>query len=159
MIARSDSLQETAGLSYTPSAARPVGGGTTAVVADARLSTAFESDLTKADSATLAVQEFLAQSLEVNAQTDEQRSIVVAPQRMPSASQAQAMAAALKVLQDGAWSQSQSLTAAAKASPTRTPPRASRPRPPTPPRCASRSCPGRPSSRSRARRTSSTTSR
>ncbi|SOD85226.1 DUF6049 family protein [Streptomyces sp. Ag109_G2-15] len=117
VIARSDSLQETAGLSYTPSAARPVGGGTTAVVADARLSTAFESDLTKADSATLAVQEFLAQSLEVNAQTDEQRSIVVAPQRMPSASQAQAMAAALKVLQDGAWSQSQSLTAAAKAKP------------------------------------------
>lgn len=117
VIARSDSLQETAGLSYTPSAPRPVGGGTTAVVADARLSTAFESDLTKADSATLAVQEFLAQSLEVNAQTDEQRSIVVAPQRMPSASQAQAMAAALKVLQDGAWSQSQSLTAAAKAKP------------------------------------------
>ncbi|MFE1881265.1 DUF6049 family protein [Streptomyces diastatochromogenes] len=117
VIARSDSLQETAGLSYTPSAARPVGGGTTAVVADSRLSTAFEGDLTKADSATLAVQEFLAQSLEVNAQTDEQRSIVVAPQRMPSASQAQAMAAALKVLQDGGWSQSQSLTAAAKAKP------------------------------------------
>ncbi|MFH8771009.1 DUF6049 family protein [Streptomyces sp. NPDC017958] len=117
VIARSDSLQETAGLSYTPSAARPVGGGTTAVVADARLSTAFEGDLTKADSATLAVQEFLAQSLEVNAQTDEQRSIVVAPQRMPSASQAQAMATALKTLQDDTWSQSQNLTAAAKAKP------------------------------------------
>ncbi|MFE1308202.1 DUF6049 family protein [Streptomyces sp. NPDC058755] len=117
VIARSDSLQETAGLSYTPSAARPVGGGTTAVVADARLSTAFAGDLTKADSATLAVQEFLAQSLEVNAQTDEQRSIVVAPQRMPSASQAQAMATALKALQDGTWSQSQNLTAAAKAKP------------------------------------------
>ncbi|MFF5014195.1 DUF6049 family protein [Streptomyces sp. NPDC001165] len=117
VIARSDSLQETAGLSYTPSAARPVGGGTTAVVADARLSTAFAGDLTKADRATLAVQEFLAQSLEVNAQTDEQRSIVVAPQRMPSASQAQAMATALKALQDGTWSQSQTLTAAAKAKP------------------------------------------
>ncbi|MFJ9865474.1 DUF6049 family protein [Streptomyces sp. NPDC101165] len=117
VIARSDSLQETAGLSYTPSAARPVGGGTTAVVADARLSTAFEDDLTKADSATLAVQEFLAQSLELNAQTDEQRSIVVAPQRMPSASQAQAMATALKALQDDTWSQSQNLTAAAKAKP------------------------------------------
>ncbi|MEU1406850.1 DUF6049 family protein [Streptomyces sp. NPDC005728] len=117
VIARSDSLQETAGLPYTPSAARPVGGGTTAVAADARLSTAFEGDLTKADSATLAVQEFLAQSLEVNAQTDEQRSIVVAPQRMPTASQVQAMAAALKALQDGNWSQSQNLTAAAKAKP------------------------------------------
>ncbi|MEU1007091.1 DUF6049 family protein [Streptomyces sp. NPDC005890] len=117
VIARSDSLQETAGLSYTPSAARPVGGGTTAVVADARLSTAFEDDLTKAGSATLAVQRFLAQSLELNAQTDKQRSIVVAPQRMPTASQAQAMAAALKALQGGTWSQSQNLTAAAKDKP------------------------------------------
>ncbi|MFI1761709.1 DUF6049 family protein [Streptomyces sp. NPDC020800] len=117
VIARSDSLQETGGLSYTPSAARPIGGGTTAVVADARLSTSFEGDLTKADSATLAVQQFLAQSLEVTAQTDRQRSIVVAPQRTPSASQAQAMAAALKALQGGTWSQPQDLTAATKAKP------------------------------------------
>jgi hypothetical protein len=117
VIARSDSLQETTGLSYTPSAARPIGGGTTAVVADSRLSTAFEDDLTKAGSATLAVQEFLAQSLEVNAQSDTQRSIVVAPQRMPSGSQAQAMAAAVKTLQTGTWSQTQDLTAAAKAKP------------------------------------------
>ncbi|AOR33268.1 hypothetical protein BFF78_21305 [Streptomyces fodineus] len=117
VIARSDSLQETAGLPYTPSAARPVGGGTTAVVSDARLSTAFEGDLTKADSTTLAVQKFLAQSLEVNAQTDKQRSIVVAPQRMPTASQAQAMAEALKALQGGNWSQSQDLGAAAKDKP------------------------------------------
>ncbi|MFJ9834892.1 DUF6049 family protein [Streptomyces sp. NPDC101169] len=117
VIASSDSLQETAGLPYTPSAARPVGGGTTAVVSDARLSTAFEDDLTKAGSATLAVQQFLAQSLEVNAQTDAQRNIVVAPQRMPSASQAQAMAAAVKQLQGSTWSQAQNLTAAAKAKP------------------------------------------
>ncbi|MFE8944129.1 DUF6049 family protein [Streptomyces sp. NPDC007856] len=117
VIARSDSLQETAGLPYTPSAARPVGGGITAVVSDARLSTAFEGDLTKADSATLAVQEFLAQSLEVNAQTDKQRSLVIAPQRMPTASQAQAMAAALKALEGGNWSQSQDLSAAAKDKP------------------------------------------
>ncbi|MEV5873883.1 DUF6049 family protein [Streptomyces sp. NPDC052101] len=117
VIARSDSLQDTAGLPYTPSAARPVGGGTTAVVSDARLSTAFTGDLTKAGSATLSVQEFLAQSLEVNAQTDKQRSIVVAPQRMPTGSQAQAMAAALKALQGGNWSESQDLGAAAKDKP------------------------------------------
>ncbi|TXJ81951.1 hypothetical protein E2C11_09400 [Streptomyces lavendulae] len=117
VIARSDSLQETAGLSYTPSAARPVGGGTTAVVADATLSTAFEGDLTKAGSGTLAVQEFLAQSLEINAQTDQQRSIVVAPQRLPTAAQAKAMAAAVRALQGGTWSQAQDLTAAAKAKP------------------------------------------
>ncbi|WP_405518800.1 DUF6049 family protein [Streptomyces canus] len=117
VIARSDSLQETAGLSYTPSAARPIGGGTTAVVADARLSTAFQGDLTRASSATLAVQRFLAQSLALDLQTDKQRSIVVAPQRMPTASQADAMADAITALQGGNWSQTQKLTAAAAAKP------------------------------------------
>lgn len=117
VIARSDSLQETGGLSYTPSAARPIGGGTSAVVADARLSEAFEGDLTKAGSATLAVQRFLAQSLALNLQTDQQRSIVVAPQRMPSASQAQAMAQGITALQDNNWTLSQELTSTAKAKP------------------------------------------
>lgn len=117
VIARSDSLQETGGLPYTPSAARPIGGGTTAVVADARMSTAFQGDLTKASAATLAVQQFLAQSLALNLQTDKQRSIVVAPQRMPTASQAKAMAEALTALQGGNWSQTQKLTTAAAAKP------------------------------------------
>ncbi|MFF5476963.1 DUF6049 family protein [Streptomyces sp. NPDC012935] len=117
VIARSDSLAETAGLPYTPSAPRPVGGGTTAVVTDARMSTLFQGNLTRASSSTLAVQRFLAQSLALNLQTDNQRSIVVAPQRMPTASQARAMAEAVTALQDGTWSQSQDLTAAATAKP------------------------------------------
>jgi hypothetical protein len=117
VIARSDSLQETSGLPYTPSAARPIGGGTTAVVADARLSTAFEGDLTKASASTLAVQRFLAQSLALNLQTGKQRSIVVAPQRMPTASQAQAMAEAITALQGGTWTETQELSAAAEAKP------------------------------------------
>jgi hypothetical protein len=118
VIARSDSLKETGGLDYTPSAARPVGGGTTAVVADAALSTAFNGDMAQAGSSTLAVQEFLAQSLMINMEAPEkQRSIVVAPQRMPTASQAQSMAEAITALQDGTWSQSQDLSAAAKATP------------------------------------------
>ncbi|MFF8591702.1 DUF6049 family protein [Streptomyces sp. NPDC015220] len=117
VIARSDSLQESDGLTYTPSAARPIGSGTTAVVADARLSTAFEGDMTRAGAATLAVQRFLAQSLELNGQTGKQRSVLVAPQRMPSASQAQSMAQALTVLQQSTWSQSQDLAATAKAKP------------------------------------------
>ncbi|MDQ1047007.1 DUF6049 family protein [Streptomyces sp. V4I2] len=117
VIARSDSLQETGGLPYTPSAARPIGGGTTAVVADARLSMAFQGDLLRASAATLSVQQFLAQSLTLNLQTDKQRSIVVAPQRMPSARQAQAMAEAVTALQGGNWSQFQELTAAATAKP------------------------------------------
>lgn len=117
VIARSDSLGETGGLPYTPSAARPIGGGTTAVVADARMSTLFEGNLTRASSSTLAVQRFLAQSLALNHQTDKQRSIVVAPQRMPTASQAQSMAEAVAALQSSTWSQSQELTAAATAKP------------------------------------------
>ncbi|KUO21430.1 DUF6049 family protein [Streptomyces dysideae] len=117
VIARSDSLQETGGLPYTPSAARPIGGGTTAVVADSRMSTVFQGNLTKASSTTLAVQRFLAQSLSLNLQTGKQRSIVVAPQRMPTVSQAQALAEAVTALQGGTWSQSQELTATAAAKP------------------------------------------
>ncbi|MFG3092152.1 DUF6049 family protein [Streptomyces antibioticus] len=117
VIARNDSLKETGGLPYSPSAARPIGGGTTAVVADGRLSKAFQGDLTKASTATLAVQEFLAQSLALNLQTTKQRSIVIAPQRMPTAKQAQAMAAAVTALQGGTWTQPQGLTEAAKAKP------------------------------------------
>jgi hypothetical protein len=117
VIARSDSLQETGGLPYTPSAARPIGGGTTAVVTDARLSKAFQGDLTTASAGTLAVQQFLAQSLALNLQTNKQRSIVVAPQRMPTTHQAQAMADALTALQGGNWSETQKLTSAAKAKP------------------------------------------
>ncbi len=117
VIARNDSLVETRGLPYTPSAARPIGGGTTAVVADARMSTVFQGNLTRASSSTLAVQRFLAQSLALNLQSDKQRSIVVAPQRMPTASQAQAMAEAVTALRGSSWSQSQNLTAAAAAKP------------------------------------------
>ncbi|MFJ8081618.1 DUF6049 family protein [Streptomyces sp. NPDC096205] len=117
IIARNDSLQETSGLTYTPSAPRPIGGGTTAVVADARLSTAFQGDLTTASAGTLAVQRFLAQSLALNLQTDKQRSIVVAPQRTPSASQAHTMAEAVAALQGSPWNESQSLTDAAAARP------------------------------------------
>ncbi|MFF7868238.1 DUF6049 family protein [Streptomyces qaidamensis] len=131
VITRSDSLQDN--LSYTPSAARPIGGGTTAVVADSRMSTAFQGDLTKASASTLAVQRFLAQSLTLGLQTSKQRSIVVAPQRMPSVSQAQTMAEALAALENGNWAESQDLTAAAKAKPdpaanTKVPPASTYPR-------------------------------
>ncbi|WP_405819210.1 DUF6049 family protein [Streptomyces sp. NBC_01390] len=117
VIARSDSLKETGDLPYTPSAARPIGGGTTAVVADTRLSTAFQSDMTRAGSSTLAEQKFLATSLTTTLQTDKQRTVVVAPQRMPSASQAQTMEKAITALQDSNWSESQELTASADTKP------------------------------------------
>ncbi|MEV1052317.1 DUF6049 family protein [Streptomyces sp. NPDC049887] len=118
IIARSDSLKETGSVSYTPSAARPIGGGTTAVVADARLSKAFYGDLSKAGASTLAVQQFLAQSLSLTHQApDAQRSIVVAPQRMPTTGQAQAMARALQGLAGQRWTQPLDLIAAAEAKP------------------------------------------
>ncbi|GGV18869.1 DUF6049 family protein [Streptomyces griseoflavus] len=131
VIARSDTFEET-GLTYTTSAPRPIGGGTTAVVADARLSTAFQGDMTKASTSALSVQRFLAQSLTLDLQTDRQRSVVVAPQRTPSASQAQTMAEAIGILQDSTWSESQSLTDAAAAKPdpaatTKVPPASSYP--------------------------------
>ncbi|MFG3004275.1 DUF6049 family protein [Streptomyces calvus] len=116
VIARGDTFEET-GLSYTPSAPRPIGGGTTAVVADGRLSTIFQGDMTSASTATLAVQRFLAQSLTLGLQTSRQRSVVVAPQRTPTASQAQTMAEAIEALQGATWSESQDLTSAAEAKP------------------------------------------
>ncbi|MFJ5111382.1 DUF6049 family protein [Streptomyces sp. NPDC088551] len=116
IITRSDSLQDN--LPYTPTAARPIGGGTTAVVADTRLSTAFQGDMSKAGTSTLAVQRFLAQSLAVTLQNPEnQRSIVVAPQRMPSAAQAQSMARALRGLDSERWTEPSDLIAAAAATP------------------------------------------
>ncbi|WP_078659466.1 DUF6049 family protein [Streptomyces rimosus] len=117
IIARSDSLQENS-LSYSPTAARPIGGGNTAIVADAGLSTAFEGDLSKAENSTLAIQQFLAQSLMINGQEPgQQRNIVVAPQRTPSVSQAQAMAAGVKNLVPGRWAEQLNLAGAAKAAP------------------------------------------
>ncbi|MFF3288604.1 DUF6049 family protein [Streptomyces sp. NPDC003023] len=116
VIARSDSLQDN--LAYTPTAARPIGGGTTAVVADTRLSTAFQGDMTRAGDSTSAVQQFLAQSLALTLQDPEkQRSIVVAPQRVPTITQAQAMARALRALDAERWTQPLDLVAAASAKP------------------------------------------
>ncbi|MGW8883295.1 DUF6049 family protein [Streptomyces sp. NPDC055749] len=118
VIARSDSLGESDSLLYTPTAARPIGGGTTAVVADHRLSTAFKGDMSHAGDSTLAVQRFLAQTLALTEQDPKkQRSIVVAPQRTPSASQAQSMADSLRALTDERWTQPIDLTAAAEEKP------------------------------------------
>ncbi|MFI6941568.1 DUF6049 family protein [Streptomyces sp. NPDC050418] len=118
VIARSDSFRETGNLPYTPTAARPIGDGTTAVVADSRLSKAFQGDMTSAERSTLAVQEFLAQSLMVNLQDPEkQRSLVVAPQRMPTAAQVSTMARAIRALQSDTWSGAANLITAAKEKP------------------------------------------
>ncbi len=119
VIASSDSFTDSRTIPYTPTAARPVGGGTTAVVADQGLSTAFEDDLSRAGTSTQAVQKFLAHTLAISHQVPgKQRSVLVAPQRQPTVSQAQAMAAALGTLSDdGRWTRPAKLTEAADAEP------------------------------------------
>ncbi|GAA2467231.1 DUF6049 family protein [Streptomyces macrosporus] len=124
VITRSDSLRETGGLNHTPTAARPIGGGTTAIVADAKLSQLFQGDMTRARNSTRSVQRFLAHTQLITAQRPGTRSIVVAPQRRPTASQAQTMAAALRSLElDGRWMEFVPLSEAAEAEPD---PRANR---------------------------------
>lgn len=118
VIARSDSLREAGSLSYTPSAARPLGGGTTALVADAVLSKSFQGDMLNAGNETLAVQKFVSQTLMVTLQAPEKkRSLLVAPQRMPTASQAQAMAKAVTEVTDSGWAESATFATTAKATP------------------------------------------
>ncbi|KUL45862.1 hypothetical protein ADL22_11875 [Streptomyces sp. NRRL F-4489] len=117
VITRGDSLRDTH-LPYTPTAARPIGGGNTAIVTDTQLSRAFEGDMSKSRNAGLAIQEFLAQAQMIGLENPEQqRSIVVAPQRMPSATQAQAMAGALRNLESAGWTEPAKLGDAAKAKP------------------------------------------
>lgn len=116
VITRSDSMRES--LSYTPNAARPVGGGTTAVVSDALLSTAFEGDMARAGDSTLAVQKFLAHTLAVTQERpNTARSVVIAPQRMPTASQADSLARAVRALAAQRWTQSSDLITASAAKP------------------------------------------
>ncbi|MDK1476909.1 DUF6049 family protein [Streptomyces sp. 549] len=119
VITRSDSLRETGSLPYTPNAARPIGGGVTAVNADARLSTLFQGDLSRAGNSALAVQQFLAQTLSVTEQDpNRQRSLLVAPQRLPSSSQATTMAQAVRALRDnGRWTEFTDLAETARAKP------------------------------------------
>ncbi|MFI0941027.1 DUF6049 family protein [Streptomyces sp. NPDC021020] len=104
IIARSDTFHESEGLDYTPNAARPIGKGTTAVVSDATLSTAFSGAMSDPQDADLAVQSYIAQTLMITMEAPErQRSVVVAPQRMPTVAQAQAMAEAIHETSSAAW--------------------------------------------------------
>lgn len=118
LIARSDSLRDPS-LSSTPSAPRPVGSGTTALVADARLSRMFEGDMSKRGATSQAVQQFLAETQSITAQAPtKQRSLLVAPQRMPTAGQARAMAKAIDSVETAdRWAQSSELSETATAKP------------------------------------------
>ncbi|MDT0267097.1 DUF6049 family protein [Streptomyces sp. DSM 44915] len=118
VIARGDSLRDD-GLAHTPSAARPIGDGNTAIVADPVLSTLFTADMSGAGNATLARQQLLAQTLAIAEEdTASERNLLLAPQRMPTGDQAQAMADAVQALQEHAdWLSFADLSTAAAAAP------------------------------------------
>ncbi|WP_328466587.1 DUF6049 family protein [Streptomyces sp. NBC_00448] len=116
IITRNDSLREHATLDHTPTSARSIGGGTTAVNTDAVLSTDFDGDMSKPQNASLAIQNYLAQTLLITLEApDTQRSIVVAPQRMPSIAQAKAMAVAIAAADSSQWAESADYGTAVKA--------------------------------------------
>jgi hypothetical protein len=116
VITRNDSLREQPGLDYTPTSARPIGGGTTAVNTDATLSTAFDGDMSNPQSANLAIQNYLAQTLLITMEAqNKQRTILVAPQRMPTVSQAKAMASAITAADGSQWVEPVDYGTAAKA--------------------------------------------
>ncbi|QKV69753.1 hypothetical protein HUT13_13905 [Streptomyces harbinensis] len=119
IISRSDSLRPGDSLDYTATAARPIGGGTTALVADATLSTLFEADMSLPANATTARQQFLAEALTIARQDPgRDRSLLLAPQRTPTADQARAMAEAITALTEHPqWISFTGLTEAADAQP------------------------------------------
>ncbi|HEY5837382.1 DUF6049 family protein [Streptomyces sp.] len=116
IIARSDTFPEDS-LKYTPTAARPIGGAT-AIVADASLSTAFSGDMLYAQNANLAIQSFIAQTLLITMEAPaNQRTLLVAPQRRPTVSQARALAAAIDETDGSDWADAVPFDTAAKARP------------------------------------------
>jgi hypothetical protein len=116
IIVNGHSMPDTSNLRYTPNAARDIGGGTTAVVADGELADIFAGDLSTQAEQTAAVQLFLAQTLAISReQPNQQRDIVVQPPRNLSAASAQTLIRALTAAQRGAWVQPVDLTTVVQA--------------------------------------------
>lgn len=98
------SIPESDSLAYTPGAARPIGEGQTAVVADPTVSALFQSDLKTAEAKTAAVQRFLVETLLITRQMPEQqRGLLVLPPRNLTADTAEALATAVQKAQQGGW--------------------------------------------------------
>lgn len=119
IISSGDSLPSP-NLDFTPNAARALGGGTTAVVADPTLAAIFTGDLSTPSAQTLAEQRFLAETLAIALeQPNLQRSILVQPPRDMSASTAQVLSDSLKAAVSGTWAKAAGFAAVAQAAPTR----------------------------------------
>ncbi|WP_431679669.1 DUF6049 family protein [Kitasatospora sp. KL5] len=99
------SMPESRSLSYTPNAARPIGNGQTAVVADPVLSSLFAGDLDSDQAQSLAEQRFLAETMTItNQRPDDQRSLLVMPSRTLTVGTAEALAEALRAAsQPNGW--------------------------------------------------------
>ncbi|MFF2351937.1 DUF6049 family protein [Kitasatospora sp. NPDC058115] len=112
------SMPESDALKYTPSAARPIGNGQTAVVADQVVSSLFEGDLATPQDQTLAVQRFLAETFVISRQEPQNpRGLLVMPPRDLTAATAKVLAGALQAAQDGKWVEPVKLDVLAQAAP------------------------------------------
>ena len=117
IVTNSESLPY--GVSFTPNAARSLGNGTTAVVADSTISDIFSGDLTTQSAQTMAEQRFLAETLETTEeQPGVQRSILIQPPRDMSTSTADTLLASLQAAYAGKWIQPVSYGTVAAAKPT-----------------------------------------
>jgi hypothetical protein len=117
IVANSTSLPY--GVNYTPNAARSLGDGTTAVVADSTIADIFSGDLTTKSAQTMAEQRFLAETLQITEdQPGVQHSILVQPPRDMSTSTADTLLTSLQEAYTGKWIQPVSYGTVASATPT-----------------------------------------
>ncbi|TDU05261.1 hypothetical protein EDD99_3768 [Streptomyces sp. 846.5] len=119
IITNSSSLPDSRSLIYTPNAARSMGNGTTAVVADATIADIFAGDLSTQSAQVLAEQRFLAETLAITLeQPNNQRSILVMPPRDMTASTAQTLANSVGAAVNAKWAKAASYGEVASATPT-----------------------------------------
>jgi hypothetical protein len=121
IVANSTSLPRPSGMTFTPNAARPLGDGMTAVVADSTISDIFSGDLSTTSEQVMAEQRFLAETLEITEElpnSSQPRTILIAPPRTMTASTADTLVDALQEAVAGKWIQPATYGEVAAAKPT-----------------------------------------
>ncbi|MFJ9459510.1 DUF6049 family protein [Kitasatospora sp. NPDC101447] len=117
LLANGASMPEPDALNYTPSAARPVGNGQSAVVADETVSGLFQKDLGAGTDQTESTQRFLAETFAItHEQPQNQRGLLIMPPRELSVATAKVLANALQQA-SGKWIAPVKLDAVAQSSP------------------------------------------
>ncbi|WP_354641561.1 DUF6049 family protein [Kitasatospora camelliae] len=97
------SMPESRSMAYTPGAARGI-DGQTAVVADTTVSALFQGDLNTPGARSAAEQRFLVETMMITSQEPEnQRGLLVMPQRSLTAGTATAIAQSVRAAQTGGW--------------------------------------------------------